>query len=57
MSGTGKIKNQAEKLRGKAEKAVGRATDDVERMDHGRRKQTKADLKTAARKLKDATKH
>ena len=57
MSGTGKVKNQAEKVKGKAEQAVGCATDDVDRMDRGRRKQTKSDLKTAARKVKDAGKH
>ena len=57
MSGTDKIKNQAEKLRGKAKQAKGRLSNDPGAEDKGRRKQVKADLKTAGEKAKDAFRH
>ena len=57
MSGTDKIKNQAEKVRGKVKQAKGRLADDPGTEDKGRRKQVKADLKTAGEKAKDAFKH
>lgn len=51
-----KARNAAEKVAGKAEEAVGKATGDPTRTGHGQRKQTKADLKQAAEKTKDAFK-
>ncbi|MFF1529543.1 CsbD family protein [Cellulomonas sp. NPDC058312] len=52
-----KIENAAEKLSGKAKEATGRATDDERLEAEGRTDQSKADLKDAGEKVKDAFKH
>ena len=51
-----KVRHAVEKLRGKTEEAVGKGTDNPTRTGRGQRKQTKADLKQAAEKTKDAFK-
>lgn len=57
MSGTDKMKNRVESVRGKAKQVAGRVTGSVRTEDRGRRKQAKADLKDAGEKAKDAFKH
>jgi uncharacterized protein YjbJ (UPF0337 family) len=52
-----KIENAAEKLSGKAKEGAGRATDDERLEAEGRGDQSKADLKDAGEKIKDAFKH
>jgi uncharacterized protein YjbJ (UPF0337 family) len=52
-----KISNAAEKLTGKGKEATGRATDDERLEAEGRGDQSKADLKDAGEKVKDAFKH
>ena len=52
-----KIDNQSEGLGGKAKEAVGGATGDEEMKTEGKSDQTKADLKQAGEKVKDAFKH
>jgi uncharacterized protein YjbJ (UPF0337 family) len=52
-----KIENAAEKLSGKAKETTGRATDDERLEAEGRTDQSKADLKDAGEKVKDAFKH
>jgi uncharacterized protein YjbJ (UPF0337 family) len=52
-----KISNAAEKVSGKAKEATGRATDDERLEAEGRGDQSKADLKDAGEKVKDAFKH
>jgi uncharacterized protein YjbJ (UPF0337 family) len=54
MGAGDKARHAAEKVKGKAEEAVGKATDNPARTGHGQRKQTKADLKQAGEKVKDA---
>lgn len=51
-----KISNAAEKAAGKAKEATGRATDDERLEAEGRGDQSKADLKGAGEKVKDAFK-
>jgi uncharacterized protein YjbJ (UPF0337 family) len=51
-----KIDNAAEKLGGKAKEAAGAATDDESLRTEGRVDQSKADLKQAGEKIKDAFK-
>ena len=51
-----KLRNQGEDLKGKAKETVGRATDDEELEAQGRADQSKADLKNAGEKVKDAIK-
>lgn len=51
-----KIENTAEKLGGKAKEAAGEATDDERLESEGKMDQTKADLKQAGEKIKDAFK-
>lgn len=51
-----KIHNAAEKLGGKRKEAAGQATGDDRLKAKGKGDQTKADLKQAAEKLKDAFK-
>lgn len=51
-----KIENAAEKLGGKAKEAAGKATDDERLEAEGRMDQSKADLKQAGEKVKDAFK-
>ena len=57
MSGTDKLRNHAEKLRGQAKQVKGRLAGKPATEDKGRRKQVKADLKSAGEKAKDAFKH
>jgi uncharacterized protein YjbJ (UPF0337 family) len=51
-----KIDNAAEKLGGKAKEATGAATDDESLRTGGKMDQSKADLKQAGEKVKDAFK-
>ena len=51
-----KIANTAEKVSGKAKETTGRATDDERLEAEGRTDQSKADLKSAGEKVKDAFK-
>jgi uncharacterized protein YjbJ (UPF0337 family) len=57
MSGTDKAKNKIEDVGGKAKEAVGKATGDRDTEAEGKKDQTKADLKGAGEKVKDAFKH
>lgn len=52
-----KIANAAEKAAGKAKEAAGRASGDERLEAEGRTDQSKADLKDAGEKVKDAFKH
>ena len=52
-----KTKNTGEKLKGKAKEATGAATDDEDLRERGRAEQSKADLKQAGEKVKDAFKN
>lgn len=52
-----KIKNAAENAKGQGKEAVGRATDDEQLQAEGQTDQSKADLKNAGEKVKDAFKH
>ena len=52
-----KISNAAEDAGGKAKEATGKATDDPGLEAEGKGDQTKADLKNAGEKVKDAFKH
>jgi uncharacterized protein YjbJ (UPF0337 family) len=52
-----KISNAAEKVSGKAKEAAGRASDDERLEAEGRTDQSKADIKDAGEKVKDAFKH
>ncbi|NKX51417.1 CsbD family protein, partial [Arthrobacter deserti] len=49
-----KIKNAAEKAGGKAKEAAGAASDDERLQAEGQTDQSKADLKNAGEKVKDA---
>ncbi|MCT9821263.1 CsbD family protein [Microbacterium sp. W1N] len=51
-----KVKNAAENLGGKAKEAAGKATDNERLEAEGQADQTKADLKQAGEKAKDAFK-
>lgn len=51
-----KMANKAQELGGKAKEAVGDATDDERLQAEGKADQTKADLKQAGEKVKDAFK-
>jgi uncharacterized protein YjbJ (UPF0337 family) len=51
-----KIENATEKLGGNAKEAAGKATDDKSLEAEGKGDQTKADLKQAGEKVKDAFK-
>jgi uncharacterized protein YjbJ (UPF0337 family) len=57
MGADDKTDNKLEELGGKAKEAVGSATGDDELRHQGERDQSKADLKQAAEKAKDAFKH
>ena len=57
MSTSDKLKNHVDDLGGKAKEAVGKATGDRDTEAEGRGDQTKADLKNAGEKVKDAFKH
>jgi uncharacterized protein YjbJ (UPF0337 family) len=50
-----KLSNAAEKAKGKAKQKVGEATDNKDLKAKGRAEQTKADVKRAAKKAKDAS--
>ncbi len=52
-----KIANAAEKAAGKVKEATGRASDDERLEAEGRADQSKADIKDAGEKVKDAFKH
>ena len=52
-----KVDNQTEKLAGKAKEGAGKATDDERLEAEGRADQSKADLKQAGEKVKDAFKN
>jgi len=53
--GTGnKARNKAQEAKGKAKEAAGKATDNPTRTGRGQREQTKANLKQAGEKAKDA---
>jgi uncharacterized protein YjbJ (UPF0337 family) len=54
MGADDKTDNKLEELRGKAKEAVGNATDDEALERQGERDQTKANLKQAGEKVKDA---
>ena len=56
MATDDKLRNQGEDLKGKAKETIGRATDDEELEAQGRTDQTKASLKQAGEKVKDAIK-
>jgi len=57
MGSDDKAKNAADKGLGKAKEALGKASDDSELKGEGRAEQSKADLKQAGEKAKDAFKH
>ncbi|MDQ6851494.1 MAG: CsbD family protein [Actinomycetota bacterium] len=57
MSGTDKVKNKIEDTGGKAKEGLGRATGDREVEAEGKNDQSKADIKDAGEKVKDAFKH
>ena len=56
VSGTDKAKNKIEDLGGKAKETLGRATGDRTTENEGRGDQSKASLKDAGEKVKDAFK-
>ncbi len=49
-----KFENKADELKGQAKEKVGEATDNEQWQAEGKADQTKADLKQAAEKVKDA---
>jgi uncharacterized protein YjbJ (UPF0337 family) len=57
MSGTDKLKNNVDDAGGKAKEAIGQVTGDRDTEAEGRKDQSKADLKNAGEKVKDAFKH
>lgn len=57
MSATDKTKNAIEDAEGKAKEALGKATGDRSTENEGKADQSKADLKNAGEKVKDAFKH
>lgn len=52
-----KMDNHADKAKGKMKEGMGKATDDESQENEGKLDQTKADLKNAAEKVKDAFKN
>lgn len=56
MSATDKASNKIEEAGGKAKEAIGKATGDRSTENEGRKDQSKADLKNAGEKVKDAFK-
>ena len=56
MGAGDKARHTAEKAKGKAKEAAGKATDNPSKTGQGQREQTKADLKQAGQKTKDAFK-
>jgi uncharacterized protein YjbJ (UPF0337 family) len=57
MSATDKIKNKIEDASGKGKEGLGRATGDEDIEAEGKADQSKADLKDAGEKVKDAFKN
>lgn len=57
MSGTDKASNKIDEVGGKTKEAVGKVTGDKSTENEGRKDQSKADLKSAGEKVKDAFKH
>ena len=57
MSATDKIKNKIDDASGKAKEGLGNATGDESTKREGQKDQSKADLKDAGEKVKDAFKH
>jgi uncharacterized protein YjbJ (UPF0337 family) len=57
MSAVDKTKNAIEDTAGKAKEALGKASGDKSTENEGRADQSKADLKDAGEKVKDAFKH
>jgi uncharacterized protein YjbJ (UPF0337 family) len=56
MAAGDKARHTAEKAKGKAQEAAGKATGNPTKTGQGQRRQTKADLKQAGEKAKDAFK-
>ena len=56
MGAGDKARHTVEKAKGKAKEAAGKATDNPSRTGQGQREQSKADLKQAGEKTKDAFK-
>ncbi len=57
MSNEDKAKNKGEGVLGKAKEKLGSATDDQSLENEGKKDQSKADLKQAGEKVKDAFKN
>ena len=57
MSAVDKAKHAMDDAEGKAKEALGRATGDKSTENEGRKDQSKANLKDAGEKVKDAFKH
>ena len=56
MSGTDKLKNKAEEVKGNVKEGVGDATGDEALKNQGEKDQAKGNLKQAGEKVKDAFK-
>ena len=56
MSDSDKIENKADELKGGAKEKLGQATGDKQTENEGKADQTKANLKQAGEKVKDAFK-
>jgi uncharacterized protein YjbJ (UPF0337 family) len=57
MGNDDKIANKADSVTGKAKEALGGATDNQSLENEGKKDQSKADVKQAGEKVKDAFKH
>lgn len=57
MGASDKLRNKMDEAKGKAKEAVGDAKDDERLKAEGRSDQSKADIKQAGEKAKDAFKH
>lgn len=57
MGSADKMRNAMDDAEGKAKEALGKATDDKSVENEGRADQSKADLRKAQEKVKDAFKH
>jgi uncharacterized protein YjbJ (UPF0337 family) len=57
VSATDKAKNKIEDAGGKAKEALGKVTGDESTENEGRKDQSKADIKDAGEKVKDAFKN
>jgi uncharacterized protein YjbJ (UPF0337 family) len=56
MSGSDKIENKAEELKGRVKEGVGDATDNEQLQGEGKVDQAKGNIKQAGEKVKDAVK-